>query len=299
MTRFLRRLAWTLALALVPLTVAADDQAKKVVFVAGQPSHGYGAHEHNAGCLLLADRLKAGMPDFEVEVVTNGWPDDPSVFEGANAIVMYCDGGGRHMALPHLDYVDELLDRGVGLACIHYAVEVPKGEPGDRFLDMLGGVFESNWSVNPHWVARFEELPEHPITRGVEPFEINDEWYFHMRFRENMNGVTPILSAVPPESTMSRPDGAHSGNPHVRKAVAAGEPQHVAWAFERPDGGRSFGFTGGHFHNNWADDSFRKVVLNALVWIARGEVPSEGVASKTPTPQELEANQDFPKPAED
>ena len=58
------------------------------------------------------------------------------------------------------------------------------------------------------------------------PFEIDDEWYYHMRFREGMEGVTPILTAIPPESTLSRPDGPHSGNPHVRKE--AGQPQH--WA---------------------------------------------------------------------
>ena len=88
------------------------------------------------------------------------------------------------------------MDKGIGLVCIHYAVEVPKGEIGDRMLDWLGGYFEPNWSVNPHWTASFDELPEHPITRGVEPFEINDEWYYHMRFRPEMEGVTPILTDV-------------------------------------------------------------------------------------------------------
>jgi len=40
-----------------------------------------------------------------------------------------------------------------------------------------------NWSVNPHWTAKYEKFPDHPISRGVKPFEINDEWYYHMRFR--------------------------------------------------------------------------------------------------------------------
>src|SRR5690606_34762961 len=121
-------------------------------------------------------------------------------------------------------------------------------------------------------------------------------WYFHMRFREGMEGVTPILSAVPPENTMSRPDGTHSGNPHVRAAVAQRQPQHVAGAAERPGGGRGFGFTGGHFHWNWGDDNFRKVMLNAIVWAAHGEVPAEGIGTPTPSQEELAANQDEPKP---
>ncbi|HTH48242.1 MAG TPA: hypothetical protein VMB21_12080, partial [Candidatus Limnocylindria bacterium] len=80
-------------------------------------------------------------------------------------------------------------------------------------------------------------------------------------------------------------------NPAVREAVAKGEPQHMAWARQRPDGGRGFGFTGGHYHTNWGDDNFRKLVLNALVWIAKGEVPGSGVTS-TVTPEQLKLNQD-------
>ncbi len=36
---------------------AQSKDAKKVVLVAGRPSHGYGSHEHKAGCMLLADAL--------------------------------------------------------------------------------------------------------------------------------------------------------------------------------------------------------------------------------------------------
>ncbi len=270
---------------------------KKVVFVAGTRSHGYGAHEHNAGCLLLAKHLKAARPDYVVDVQRNGWPADPAkFFRDADAIVMYCDGGGGHMVIPHLEEVDELSKQGVGIVCIHYAVEVPRGDAGERFLDWLGGYFETDWSVNPHWTASFASFPNHPISHGVEPFEINDEWYFHMRFRDGMSGVTPILSAAAPESTMTRPDGPHSGNPYVRAAVAQGKPQHVGWASERPDGGRGFGFTGGHFHRNWGDDNFRKVVLNAIVWAAGDDVPPDGVAAGTVTESDLETNQDYEKP---
>ena len=69
-------------------------------------------------------------------------------------------------------------------------------------------------------------------------------------------------------------------------------PEHVAWVYERPGGGRGFGFTGGHFHWNWGNDNFRKVVLNAIVWTAGLEVPEGGVPSKTPSYEELRQNQD-------
>jgi putative membrane-bound dehydrogenase-like protein len=282
--------------AAAPTAAAPTAEKKKVVFVAGRPSHGYGAHEHYAGSVLLAKALNASGLNIEADVVRNGWPQDAKVFDGASAIVMYSDGGGGHMVNPHLEQVDALAKKGVGIACIHYAVEVPKGPSGDRFLEWIGGYFETNWSVNPHWTAKFAKFPDHPICRGVKPFEINDEWYFHMRFRPNMEGVTPILTDLPPESTMARGDGPHSGNPHVRAAMSKKEPQHVAWAAERPGGGRGFGFTGGHDHWNWGEPNFRKLVLNAIAWVAKVEVPAGGVSDAQVGIEQLEANQDYPQP---
>jgi type 1 glutamine amidotransferase len=275
----------------------AQDRKKKIVFVAGGPSHGYGDHEHLGGCMLLAKCLnESGLPVEAVVTNDKGWPKDPAIFEGADAIVMYSDGGGGHMVNKNLAQVDPLAKKGVGVGAIHYAVETVKGEPGEKFLAWMGGYFETHWSINPHWSAKFEKLPEHPVTRGVKPFETNDEWYYNMRFRPEMKGVTPILSAVPPDSTRKRGDGPHSGNPTVTAGIGKNQLEHVMWVSENDGGGRGFGFTGGHRHWNWKNDDQRKVMLNAIVWIARLEVPADGVSSKTPTQEELEANLK-PKPA--
>ena len=271
-----------------------DGAEKKIAFMAGRPSHGYGSHEHYAGCKLLAAAIQQALPDYETVVYQNGWPEDPKAFDDADVVVMYCDGGGRHPVNQHLEQLDKLADEGVGVVCLHYGVEVPKGEPGDHFLKWIGGYFETHWSVNPHWEAEFKSFPDHPVARGVKPFTINDEWYYHMRFRPEMKGVTPILTAIPPASTLSRPDGPHSGNPHVR--AEAGQPQHVAWVSERENGGRGFGFTGGHFHWNWGDPNFRKVVLNAIAWTAHDEIPEDGIQIKPVTLTQLEANQDYDQP---
>ena len=117
-----------------------------------------------------------------------------------------------------------------------------------------------------------------------------------MRFVDGLKGVTPILSDLPGPETLRRQDGPRSGNPTVRRAVAAGEKQHVAWAYQRPNGGRGFGFTGGHFHENWRQDDFRKLVLNALAWTAGAEIPADGIPSRSPSDIDMELNQDFPKP---
>jgi type 1 glutamine amidotransferase len=268
-------------------------EAKKVVFIAGNPSHGPGDHEHRAGCLLLKACLDPVAAVTSV-VHSNGWPQDPAAaFANAATVVVYSDGGGGHPLLQgdRLKTIGKLMDQGVGLVCIHYAVEATK-EKGEReFLDWIGGCFEVDWSVNPDWNAEFKKLPSHPIERGVSPFKIPDEWYFNMRFVEGLKGVTPILSAVPPESTMRRADGPHEGNPAVREAVKRGDPQHLAWAFERPTGGRGFGLTGAHYHKNWGNDNFRKVVLNAILWTAKVEVPAGGVQS-TVTEDQLKLNLD-------
>ncbi len=288
--RILATLFFLSLMALSPAMGSAGD--KKIVMIAGKPSHGPGEHEHRAGLLLFQNCL-AGFPGIQVEIYSNGWPSDAAAFKDAAAVVIYSDGGGGHPALQneHLQQLGALMKKGVGLACIHYAVEptIEKGQ--SEFLDWLGGCFEINRSVNPVWTADFKSLPEHPITRGVKPFEIKDEWYFNMRFQDGMKGVTPILTSIPPASTMSRPDGPHEGNPAVREAVQHGEPQTVAWAYERPDGGRGFGFTGGHYHHNWGNENSRKLVLNAILWVAKVEVPTEGVNS-TVSAADLKQNLD-------
>jgi len=253
-----------------------------IVFLAGKPSHGPGMHDHPAGCTYLAYCLNKTVPGVHAVVCAEGWPTNESILEKARAVVVYCDGGAGHLLLPYMEKVDVLVRKGVGLALLHYAVEVPKGEHGDRVLEWVGGYFETDWSVNPHWKAEFQEIPEHPVTRGVEAFSWVDEWYYHMRFREHMEGVTPLLSALPPKETLKRPDGRHSNNPHVRAAVERGEKQHLAWVLEREDGGRGFGFTGGHYHKTWLHPQMQRLVLNAILWTAHLPVPEEGVPFSEP-----------------
>jgi len=286
-----------LALALLTTFLAgcatsSSAAPKKIVLVAGRISHGAGEHEFRAGALILKQCLDQ-VPGVQAIVITNGWPVDPGVFQDAAAIMIYADGGDAHpfIAPERLRLLEGLMRRGVGLGAVHYGVEVPKDRGGPEFLRWIGGYFEMYHSVNPHWDANFTRFPRHPITHGVQPFKIRDEWYYHMRFPEGMKGVTPILTDVPPDNTRGRPGelSTHGGNPDVQKH--RGEPEHVMWCIERPDGGRGFGFTGAHFHRNWGDDNFRKIMLNALLWIAKVPVPKDGVQS-TVSPAQLEANLD-------
>lgn len=295
----IRVLTTTLTVAVAVLIAAAQTpdrepaSARHILLIADRPSHGPLQHEHNAGVWLLQKWLKE-VPGVSVTASFDGWPQDPGVLDGADAIFMFCTGGNRHYAFQEdrAAVLRKAAARGAGLMFLHYCVEPPADRGRQEMLDWIGGYFEIHYSVNPHWDADFTAIPSHPITRGVRPFRLRDEWYYNMRFAPEMRGVTPILTAVPGADTLTRPDGPHSGNPDVR--AKAGQPQTVMWAFERPDGGRGVGMTGGHFHINFGNEEFRKLVLNALLWIARVDVPPNGVAV-TVAPEELQERLD-PKP---
>jgi hypothetical protein len=259
--------------------------------LAGKPSHGPMEHEFNAGVLLLKKCL-AGVRGFEVVNYHNGWPDNEKAFQGAAGIFLYADGGGGHPFIQgdHLRVIGDLMSRGVGLMCAHFAVEVPKDKGGKQFQQWIGGYYEHEWSCNPMWTPSFTDLPEHEITRGVKPFSIRDEWYFNMRFRPAMKGVKPILSAKPSDAVRDGPY-VYPRGPYAHIQKAKGRSEAMMWAVERSDGGRGVGFTGGHFHKNWFDDNFRKVVLNAAVWICKVEVPKTGVVSSV-TEADLKRNLD-------
>lgn len=274
-----------------PADAAPADGKKQIVFVHGKASHGYGGHAYGPAFRMLARILNENVPTVEAVVVQ----DDQNLdcLDTADAIVLGSDGGRLVKTLG--DRLEPLMQKGVGLACIHYTVDPTDPKAVQRLIDWIGGAYERHWSVNPHWEAEFKTFPDHPVSRGLKPFKSHDEWYYHMRFAEDMKGVTPILSAVPPESTRQRGDGPHSGNPHVR--ARTGKAEVVGWVYQRPNGGRGFGFTGMHTHWNWAQDSFRKSALNAIVWIAGAEVPAGGVPSETPTLEQLEADLGQPRPA--
>jgi type 1 glutamine amidotransferase len=270
----------------VPLEVQpADPNVTKIVLVAGRQSHGPGEHEFFAGCSVLMKLLKETSGVFPV-MARDGWPKNPKTFENAKSVVFFMDGGKNHPIIQqdHRAAVQKLMDEGVGFVNLHYAVEYPKSQ-SDHILNWLGGYYETGFSTNPHWQADIKSLPEHPVTRGVKPFGILDEWYYNIRFAPALEKVTPILKATPPDQTRGTPVAKeHPGRQEV-----------LAWAFERGNGGRSFGFTGGHFHKNWSDVNFRRLVVNAILWTAKVDVSTAG-AKVDLEPSDLNKNLDLKKP---
>src|SRR5579862_9639971 len=116
----------------VPLEVEppADFKGKKIVIVAGSRSHGPGDHEFFAGSAILMNLLKQ-TPHVWPVMARDGWPKNEKIFESADSLVFYMDGGGGHPVIKpeHMETLQRYLDKGVGWVNMHYAVEYPK-EPG-------------------------------------------------------------------------------------------------------------------------------------------------------------------------
>jgi hypothetical protein len=280
-----------------------EKGVRKIVIVAGKPSHPAGMHEFNAGVQLLHKCLE-NVPKVESHFVLNGWPTDTSVFDGSAAVVFYMDGGKKHEVVQEdgarLSMIDAWTKAGIGIGCMHYGVEVVPDEAGAEFKRWIGGHYEHMFSCNPIWEPHFANFPDHPVTRGVKPFQIDDEWYFNMRFVADLPGnepaevdgvkFVPILVATPSDDVRDGPYVYPKG-PYEHIVANAARGEAMMWTVERPDGGRGMGFTGGHFHRNWANDDFRKVVLNSFLWLAKAEVPANGVESKI-SETDLQANLD-------
>ena len=236
---------------------------KKIVLIADGGSHGKGQHAHPEGIKLLKGCLDTAtnVKGFTTHAVFGGWPKDQSVLDGAATIVIYSDGFAKHplQGPERMKKVRALMAGGTGLVVIHYATcPVSDKTHTSAFLEWIGGFYERNYSKNPHNDATVRPgTPEHPICRGWKAYDARDEFYYRIRFGKDDKRLAPIATIMVPKNNPKR--------------------EVIAWAVQRADGGRGFGFTGGHFHKNWRIDGFRRMVLNAIIWTAGIDVPIDGV----------------------
>ncbi|HNT87648.1 MAG TPA: ThuA domain-containing protein, partial [Candidatus Hydrogenedentes bacterium] len=226
---FRRGCAWAAGLPPAP--------PKKIVMIAGADSHEEGAHRHEQGLALLKQCLDTASNVSGIEtVLVREWPEDASLLDNAAAIVVYADGFEGHplVATPErLARTRELMDRGVGLVCLHFAVAPPRDEASERlFGSWLGGFYKDGYSQNPiHEVEVTPASPEYPISRGLVPYVTREEFYYRVMFPEGEESVTSSVTAMLPPDAPRR--------------------ETLAWAVVRENGGRGFGFTGGHYHATW------------------------------------------------
>jgi hypothetical protein len=269
--------------AKVPLEEQPTDaKLAKIVLVAGLPTKKPGEHEYFAGCAVLQQLLKQTPGVFPV-LARDGWPTNPKTFENARAVVFFLEGGGNQALLKgdHPTELQRLADAGVGFVNLHSAIDYPK-DFGERARSWLGGCYEPQFSKRAHWIGDFSTFPEHAITRGVRPFKINDGWLTNSRFVAGMKGVTPLLRTAPP------PKEPTTDNKPL------GDDTIVSWAYDRPNGGRAFAFSGGHLHSNFTEEGYRRFLVNGILWSAKVDVPERG-APVNLDPEDLKKNLDNAK----
>ena len=246
----------------VTLEENPKDAKTKIVLIAGSNYFKPGEHEYLAGCAVLAKLLAENpgvAPVFAVD-----WPTKPETFANAKAVVFLFDGGDKHAILKEnrVEQIQKLVDSGVGLVQFHQAVDYPK-DLGEKVRSWTGGCWEKGMGARAHWISEFKDFPTHPITRGVEPFKINDGYITKIHFVDGMKGVTPLL---------------HTEDPKAKTKLKPEETM-IAWAFERPGGGRSFTFTGAHLHASFNEPGYRKFLVNGILWSAGVEIPKDGAKS--------------------
>ena len=236
-----------------------DPKLAKIVLIAGSNVFKPGEHEYVAGCAVLRDLLKQSPGVFPVLALD--WPKKPETLAGAKSVVFLFDGGDKHqlLAADRMAQVRKLADEGVGLVGLHQFVDVPK-DLGDRMRDLMGAAWEKGHSQRAHWVHKYATFAEHPSSRGVAPFQIDDGYLFKLRFVPEMKSVTPLLRTVSPKAASQE---------LTDEAI-------VAWLYERPNGGRSFTFTGTHLHASLAEEGYRRFLVNSILWTARAEIPKSG-----------------------
>jgi N-acyl-D-glutamate deacylase len=257
------------------------EAVKKIVLIAGRKSHGpvgNGIHDYGWSVKLLKTMLENSniKGQVKVEIHLDGWPKDPTTLADADTIMVVSDGrdGKLFEEAPHLAtaervaFFDKQMKRGCGYVTFHFSTFAPE-KHAPKVLDWCGGYFQWEQDGERKWYSAIRTLetevqlanPKHPVARGLKALTIKEEFYYNLRFRAKDDKTVPIWTV--PALMGREPDG-----------------NVVAWAREREDGGRGFGTSAGHFYDNWKHESFRTLILNALAWTAKLDVPEGGVKAK-------------------
>ena len=254
---------------------AANARPQRLLLIGQGPdgSHKPTTHEYFAGVNLLA-RLLREQPKLETIVVSadGGWRDGPQLLERADAAVLFVAEGAKWVSADaaRLTAFRELAKRGGGLGVLHWGSGTKAAEPIAPFVQLFGAChggpdrkFKEFDQVLPQWTNT-----EHPILRGLKPFAapVREEFYFALKQASKTGGVT-----------LADSDSESAITPLLR--IPAEEVSGtVAWCWERPDQGRSFGFTGLHFHDNWKHESYRRFIAQATLWTLKREIPATGLS---------------------
>lgn len=265
--------------ALRAADASASTGPRTIALIGGPGREAPGRHDYAAGIEEMATWLQAwsaaqrGPSAQRLRVLRfpQGWPQDDRALQAAHTVLLYADGDQRHPLrdAARRQRFEALMRQGVGLVALHQASTVPADGQDLPLAHWLGaerrGLFDRSTET-----VTLEPQGQHPVARGVAPFTYRDEFYPTLRFQPQ--GVTPVLSATLRVQY------------RAGRAVVEDLPERriVAWAYQRPGGGRSFGYTGVHELSALRQPMLRQTLLNALLWTA-GIEPGEGRADVQPS----------------
>jgi hypothetical protein len=231
----------------------------KLLLVGQKPDgHPITTHEYVAGLKVLAKCLK-DVPGVEIQNVRadDPWKEGPELIDRADGVVLFLSEGARWMNHDPKRHaaLARLAARGGGLAVLHWGMGTKDAANIDACVQLLGGCHGG--PDRKYKVLETDAImadPKHPILSGSKDFRVRDEFYYHLKFAGPEGSITPLL-----------------------KVTIDGQPETVAWCWERPDGGRSFGFSGLHFHENWRLQPYRRLVAQGVLWTLKRPIPKEGL----------------------
>jgi quercetin dioxygenase-like cupin family protein len=249
------------------------ESAKKIVLIGGPASHGVGEHDFSNGITLLKEFLDSSPDARAAKTVAypDGWPMEASALDGAATLVLYFDGveGAGHplLSTKHRAHFEKLMKAGTGVVALHQASTVPANDTSIDLPRWLGGARYGRFDRTTEPVLFRPAV--HPISNGVGELLLDDEFYPTIRFVEDRKNVTPILTG--------------KLHPQFRDGkllvIGKAELHPVAWAYVREGGGRAFTFTGLHYLVSLDNLPLRKLLLNAILWTAKMDVPKGGVST--------------------
>lgn len=232
-----------------------QETGKKILLLGQSPDgHPAATHEYMAGLTLLKQLLLAQGVEAELVRADDPWTEGPEKIAGAGGAVLFLAEGARWVSDDprRLDALGKLASRGGGLCVLHWGMGTREAKNIDNFLKLFGACHGG--PDRKYKVVEVQAAPSsHAIATGVPPFAVKDEFYYALKRVKAEKTWQPVLN-VPIE----------------------GADETVAWAYEREDGGRSFGFSGLHFHENWKLTGYRRLVVQGVLWSLKMEIPKEG-----------------------
>ena len=258
----MRVLGWGLVLVLLgifapPLDAGAPK--KRVLLLWHSPDgHPKETHEYQLGQKILKATLeKHAAVDAILVNADDPWKEGPELLAKADGVVLFASEGAKWLNsdAKRLAAFQASAKRGAGLAVLHWGMGTKDAKNIQPFVDLFGGCHggpDRKYKV----VETEAKLADkaHPILRGLADFKVREEFYYTLKFAKSK---TPLLNVA-----------------------IDGEMHSVAWALTRPDGGRSFGFSGLHFHENWQLPEYRRLVAQGVLWTLDLPIPKDGIAVK-------------------